>query len=80
MTLEEIIAQLRAGHTHQVQEATLKDANGDSPLSWASWHLRPGKILDLLCYGPHKVNTAIVEHLTSDHGQGWGNGMENQFL
>ena len=29
-----------------------KDANGDSPLSWASWYLRPASILRMLCYGP----------------------------
>lgn len=28
-----------------------KDMNGDSPLSWASWHLRPDSILRKLCYG-----------------------------
>jgi ankyrin repeat protein len=28
-----------------------KDANGDSPLSWASWHLRPDSLLRKLCYG-----------------------------
>jgi ankyrin repeat protein len=28
----------------------VKDANGDSPLSWASWHLRPDSILRKLCY------------------------------
>ncbi|HET9225377.1 MAG TPA: ankyrin repeat domain-containing protein [Thermoanaerobaculia bacterium] len=27
-----------------------RDANGDSPLSWASWHLRPASILRLLCF------------------------------
>jgi len=27
-----------------------KDANGDSPLTWASWHLRPDSILRKLCY------------------------------
>jgi ankyrin repeat protein len=27
-----------------------KDMNGDSPLTWASWHLRPRPILRLLCY------------------------------
>ena len=27
-----------------------KDMNGDSPLSWASWHLRPDAILRKLCY------------------------------
>lgn len=28
-----------------------KDANGDSPLCWASWHQRPDSILRMLCYG-----------------------------
>ena len=28
-----------------------RDANGDTPLSWASWHLRPRSILRLLTYG-----------------------------
>lgn len=29
-----------------------KDMNGDSPLGWASWYLRPRSILRKLCYGP----------------------------
>jgi len=29
----------------------VKDMNGDSPLTWASWHLRPRSILKKLCYG-----------------------------
>jgi uncharacterized protein len=28
----------------------MKDVNGDSPLSWASWHLRPDSILRKLLY------------------------------
>jgi len=28
-----------------------KDINGDSPLAWASWHLRPDAILRKVCYG-----------------------------
>jgi ankyrin repeat protein len=28
----------------------VKDMNGDSPLTWASWHLRPRSILRKLCY------------------------------
>lgn len=28
-----------------------KDMNGNSPLTWASWHLRPVSILRKLCYG-----------------------------
>jgi ankyrin repeat protein len=31
------------------------DAFGDSPLSWASWHLRPDSILRLLCYGNFRI-------------------------
>jgi ankyrin repeat protein len=32
-----------------------KDSNGDSPLTWASWYLRPRPILRLLCYGDFRV-------------------------
>lgn len=32
-----------------------RDAYGDSPLSWASWHLRPDSILRLLCFGNFKI-------------------------
>jgi len=32
-----------------------KDANGDSPLSWASWHLRPDSVLRKLCYNGHSI-------------------------
>jgi len=32
-----------------------KDMNGDSPLSWASWYLRPDSILRMLCYGDFHV-------------------------
>ena len=32
------------------------DANGDSPLSWASWALRDGDILRMLCFGPHRLH------------------------
>ena len=28
-----------------------KDMNGDSPLTWASWYVRPDSILKKLCYG-----------------------------
>jgi len=53
-----------------------KDGNGDSPLSWASFHLRPGHILYLLQFGPHRISEAYKLRNTSDHGNGWGNGME----
>jgi ankyrin repeat protein len=29
----------------------VKDMNGDSPLTWGSWYLRPDEILRKLCYG-----------------------------
>ncbi len=32
-----------------------RDMNGDSPLGWASWHVRPASILRLLCFPPFRV-------------------------
>jgi ankyrin repeat protein len=32
------------------------DANGDSPLGWASWYLRPAPVLRLLCYGGFRIH------------------------
>jgi ankyrin repeat protein len=57
-----------------------RDANGDSPLTWASYHLRPGAILGLLAFPPHRIGEAHRQHNTSDHGAGWGNGMERNLL
>ncbi|MCF0054992.1 ankyrin repeat domain-containing protein [Dyadobacter sp. CY356] len=57
-----------------------KDVNGDTPLSWASEHLRPGIILSLLTYGQHRIGEAHKIKNTSDHGQGWGNGMDWNLL
>jgi len=61
-------------------DRTLRDAHGASPLTWASEHLRPGRILALLAHGEHRVSEAHVRNLTSDHGAGWGNGMERSLL
>ena len=47
----------------------VKDSSGDSPLTWASWHLRPPAILRKLCYGKFKINPD--NHSTYDHGSGW---------
>ena len=33
----------------------VKDSNGDSPLSWASWHQRPDSLLRRLCYGNYSI-------------------------
>jgi len=54
--------------------------NGDSPLTWASWHLRPGSILKKLCFGEFSIHQGRVAATSSDHGMGWGNGMETFLL
>jgi ankyrin repeat protein len=46
-----------------------KDMNGETPLSWASWHLRPPVILRKLCYGGISVHSG--NRSTYDHGRGW---------
>jgi ankyrin repeat protein len=33
-----------------------KDMNGDSPLTWASWHQRPASTLRLLCYDGYSIH------------------------
>lgn len=38
-----------------------RDVNGDSPLSWASFHGRPAHVLKHLCFGEHSVNPVAVE-------------------
>lgn len=34
-------------------DKSMRDANGDSPVGWASWHLRDRAIIDLLHLGPN---------------------------
>lgn len=46
-----------------------KDMNGDSPLTWASWHLRPDSILRKLCYDGFSIRPD--RHSSYDHGWGW---------
>jgi uncharacterized protein len=44
-----------------------KDVNGDSPLTWGSWHQRSDSILRKLCYGPFFVRPerlSMDEYLT----------------
>lgn len=46
-----------------------KDANGDSPLSWASWYARPNTILRKLLYGNfriHPQNRGMDRNLQGD--------------
>ena len=33
-----------------------RDMHGDSPLTWASWHLRPVSVLRKLCYGSFRIS------------------------
>jgi ankyrin repeat protein len=47
-----------------------RDANGDTPLSWASWYLRPGAILHLLCYGRFHINSERRKQTTSPPADG----------
>jgi ankyrin repeat protein len=46
-----------------------RDMHGDTPLSWASGHLRPPAILRLLCYGDFRIHPGNAS--TYDHGTGW---------
>ena len=58
-------------------DAQRRDANGDTPLSWASWHQRPSSILRLLAYGAHAIHPSA--NWTGDHGAGW-RGMDQHLL
>lgn len=61
-------------------DKTIKDAYGNSPLSWASEHLRPGAILSLLTYDGFQISDLNKTTNLSDHGQGWGNSMDWKLL
>lgn len=47
-----------------------KDANGDSPLSWAGWYLRPGAIIGLLCYRPFGIHPERRKQTTCEPANG----------
>ena len=65
---EEVITELlKAGARKDA-----KDMNGASPLSWASWHLRPGRILKLLSFPPHNIHPLHEKNIRGDHGYGYG--------
>ena len=51
-------------------DRSAKDMNGDSPLAWASWHLRPASIVRALCYDGISIHPD--NESTYDHGSGWG--------
>jgi len=45
-----------------------RDAAGDTPLSWASWHRRSSAILRQLCYPPCELHPDA--DWAGDHGAG----------
>lgn len=57
-----------------------KDANGETPLSWASWHGRPTYIVELLCYGEHRVHPMASAQSRRDPRMGWTSGMAIHLL
>ncbi len=61
-------------------DPTARDANGDSPLTWASEHLRPGEILHLLTFPPFTIGENSRRSITADHGNSWGDGMDRKFI
>jgi palmitoyltransferase len=63
---EAVVARLVEAGAHR----DAKDAAGDSPLTWASWHQRPDAILRLLCYDRFSIRPE--RRSLADHGVGWG--------
>jgi len=56
-----------------------RDVNGDSPLTWASWHGRAAFILAGLCFPGQSIHPQAVAQSRLDHGLGWG-AMEGNLL
>lgn len=56
----------------------VKDMNGESPLTWASWHGRPAFILEKLCYGRFTIHPQAVRR--SREVQTGPRGMEAHLL
>jgi len=54
-----------------------KDANGDTPLGWASWYLRPGAVLQLLCYGDFRIHPERQKQTTCEPPNGSMEGALN---
>ncbi len=57
-----------------------RDQNGDSPLSWASWYLRPAFILEKLCFGEHSIHPNAVSRSREDRGATTSSRMEIHLL
>jgi ankyrin repeat protein len=56
-----------------------RDAHGETPLSWASWRLRPAKILALLCHDDYRISEAAVGRDSDDQCRGWS-GLDAHLL
>lgn len=56
----------------------VRDANGDSPLTWASWHGRRAHILEALCFGPHRIHPEAARQ--SREAAGGPSGMSVHLL
>lgn len=56
-----------------------RDMNGDTPLSWASWHNRPAFILKKLCYGDFSIHPDAVKRSAGEAATVWG-GMDANLL
>jgi ankyrin repeat protein len=69
---EEISLLLAAG-----SRIDARDANGDTPLAWASWYLRPGAILHLLCYGEFHIHGERRKQTTCEPANGSMEGALN---
>ncbi len=54
-----------------------KDAHGDTPLAWASWYLRPGAVLHLLCYGDFRIHPERQKQTTGELADGSMEGALN---
>jgi ankyrin repeat protein len=63
---------LRAG-----ARADARDMHGETPLSWASWHLRPASILRMLCFDGFTIHPEA--DWDGDHGAGLS-GMDASLL
>jgi len=67
-----VITRLRAAGA----DIEARDMHGDTPLSWASWHLRPAHVLELLCFRPHEINASASAASREPHDAAEVRGME----
>jgi len=56
-----------------------KTANGDSPLTWGSWHLRPDSLLRKLYYGGNPLGS-VSDGCMSAWNASWGDTLNPRLL